>query len=274
MQWDAKQLALVREAAIAGHSLSGGLSALSKANYAQDGLYGHAFFGLSVGMERTLKLIFILDMLINDNRFPADKELRGFSHNLVELFEKAEEIRVRHAIKPASLVSKGVERSIIVFLSSFAESTRYYNLDFLTDSKKVSKGVKDPIAEWFTVVGERIFAKHLTPRRRAEIEHNAKVIGKLMGDYAHVAHTAEDGSALNTARDASYQAGLNKTLQKYGTFYCARICRYMYVILSSLHRISMSDVKLLQIPFLDELYYPFDNEDSYLIRQKTFPPRS
>jgi hypothetical protein len=50
--------AFTREAAIAGQSIGAGLAALRKANYAATGLYSHAFFSLTIGLERMLKIIF------------------------------------------------------------------------------------------------------------------------------------------------------------------------------------------------------------------------
>jgi hypothetical protein len=73
--WNPTQLALLREAGIAGNSLSAGLAALRKANYAQVGIYSQAFFNLSTGFERFFKLLYILDRLIESRSFPTDKDL-------------------------------------------------------------------------------------------------------------------------------------------------------------------------------------------------------
>jgi hypothetical protein len=63
--------AFAREAGIAGHSISSGLTALRQVNYAQKGLYNQAFFGLSIGLERLLKLIALIDFaLLNHGTYP------------------------------------------------------------------------------------------------------------------------------------------------------------------------------------------------------------
>jgi hypothetical protein len=67
-------IAFCREAAIAGQSISAGLAALRKANYVATGLYSHSFFSLSVGLERLLKLIYLIDHAIkNDGAYPTER---------------------------------------------------------------------------------------------------------------------------------------------------------------------------------------------------------
>lgn len=89
--FSAQWTALTREAAIAGQSISGGPTALRRANYAATGLYNHAFFSLSIGIEGLLKLIFLIDYAIRNNgRFPSHVDFkRRFGHDLMKLYEYA-----------------------------------------------------------------------------------------------------------------------------------------------------------------------------------------
>jgi hypothetical protein len=57
----AEQLALLREAEIAAQSLYVGLTALRKADFSRQDLYSHAFFCLSIGLERIAKLTILID---------------------------------------------------------------------------------------------------------------------------------------------------------------------------------------------------------------------
>ncbi len=103
--WNADQLALLREAGIAGNSISAGLAAIRKANYATPGLYGHAFFSFSVGLERMLKLIYIMSYLIENNQYPTDKHLRDLGHNIKVLFDKSKNIQIKYGAQPAKAAS-------------------------------------------------------------------------------------------------------------------------------------------------------------------------
>src|SRR5258708_559970 len=112
------------------YSIFAGLSALNRANYAQTGLYSYAFFSLSIGLERVLKLIFLIDHEIQTGTSPTNKELRIYGHNIEKLFEY---VNSRYALFPA-IISYGkelgeIEKNIIAFISKFADGTKYYNLD-------------------------------------------------------------------------------------------------------------------------------------------------
>ena len=54
---DISHLALNREAGIAAELIASGVTLLGRASYARAGLYGQAFFNLSIGFERTAKLM-------------------------------------------------------------------------------------------------------------------------------------------------------------------------------------------------------------------------
>jgi hypothetical protein len=148
-------------------------------------------------------------------------------------------------------------------------SSRYYNLDLLTG--RVNKAQQtDPIAEWYQRIGSRILRQHYSAKRRQRDKQSARIIESMIGSFTAVLHTAEEGHALTDVRSASLRTGENKIIQKYGTFYCAKVVRFLYMILYDLnheaHRVK------LPIPYLYELFFPFMNEDSYLLSRKTFLP--
>ena len=87
----------LREAALIRTCLNTGLNSLARANHADTGLYSQAFFNLHAGLERLLKLVYIIDVaLTNDGTVPTDEDLRKrFGHDLVPLFAMAGEVRSR-----------------------------------------------------------------------------------------------------------------------------------------------------------------------------------
>ena len=143
-QWRAMQ----RESQLAAEQIVLGVTALGQANHPQPGLYSQAFSGLSIGIERAGKLIFVADHAIqNSGTFPADRQLRDIGHDINVLLPKCEEIGTRYdparsfAARPVDSIHRGIEET----LSSFATRLRYYNLSFLAGS---ATNQTDPIALW------------------------------------------------------------------------------------------------------------------------------
>jgi hypothetical protein len=216
----------------------------------------------------------LLDFAIcNGGVYPNDAYFRDLGHDLVRLYA---EVRRVHARLPNSdrryeIPVIGVENDIIVFLSRFAKSTRYYNLDFLAGRSQPKSSI-DPIAEWYADIGSQILAANYSKRARERDKHNAGMMEALMGPISMVRFSAEDGQELNTIEAASLRTGENKVLQKFGTFYCAKIARFAFLILRDVehetHAAGLDDV-----PALHEFFFPFMNDDSYLMSRKTFPAR-
>src|SRR5581483_8581050 len=126
----------MREAELTKHLLAAGLGSLVKANHMETGLFSHAFFNLSVGLERLLKLIYIIDHVGQQGDVPTDETMRKkFSHDLEKLHAEAMTIKARlaaddHSFKWAQPDPELTLRVIRV-LAEFARTARYYNLDYL-----------------------------------------------------------------------------------------------------------------------------------------------
>lgn len=270
--WSPTQLALVREAGIAGNSLSAGLTALRKANYATPGMYSHAFFSLSIGLERTLKLIYILDHLLSNDSFPSNMDLKDVGHNIEKLVGRALSIKDKHQFitGETGLLADSIEMDIVRFMSRFAKTSRYYNLNYVTGAAS-KEAQSDPIADWYSTVGKRVLKKHFTKRVETRVRRNAEIISDRTGHMTSVQFTAEDGTPLTDVFTASYHTGKTDVLRKYGTLYAARLCRVIYYLLWGVERKCQGED--IAAPYLTELFFPFMNEDSYLLGIKTFPPR-
>jgi hypothetical protein len=129
--------------------LTTGLTALRKADLNDPGMYYTAFFQLSIGLERLLKSIFVIDTIAATGSPPSEKELRRYSHDLLELLAAA----TKSDSPPSSsvletLAEGGVNRLIFSFLSKFAKRTRYFNLDALSGNVALT----DPIDDWDEIV--------------------------------------------------------------------------------------------------------------------------
>ena len=171
--------ALAREAGVAAEQMAIGVTALSRANYAQQAYYGQAFFALSIGFERAAKLAFIVDhVLENRGDFPPHSSLKKQGHYLHKLLEISDEIAERHGLTienirlPRTLIHNG----IIQVLSDFASNiTRYYNLDLVTMDPRVAE-VSDPIRAWYDMVIAPVLEKHYDAQRQKKYQRNAEII--------------------------------------------------------------------------------------------------
>lgn len=135
---------LTKETSLASTSISQGLTALRKAHFAQKGLYYQAFFLLTIGIERILKLTIIVKNIVEKDKFPENKELKKHSHNLKDLF-----IHVSSSLRPEDnfLVQNDLYLPILEFLSNYSSTSRYYNLDTLSGKTHFI----DPIHEWHNI---------------------------------------------------------------------------------------------------------------------------
>lgn len=272
MQWDARQIALIREAAISGNLLSVGLSALKKTNFTKLGLYGEGFFSLSMGLERLLKIVCLLDWFITNNRFPSDQEMRCFGRDIEDLFARVDDIRQKHKVRNDALIPPdSIEHELFRYISNFSMSTMYFNMDFFTAGPKAGRS-DDPVSEWFDPVASKIFAKHLLDKQRAKISHHAALVDELTENLSLVGMKSSIKAKPQDIEAA--QQELNKVLQKYVAFYCARICRYLYEILVVVTRAAQSTTAAVEIPSLDGLFFPFETDDASLLSRKTFPMRA
>lgn len=182
---------LEQEGCLAHACLCNGLTALRQANLGdKKGHFYPAFFELSIGLERMLKLIVILDhMAENELVPPSENEVRDFGHELTTLFVRAKEVSVRRC--PSILTKlRDDELGIVLlnFLHRFAQSSgRYSNLNKLTGGKQ--QDIQDPLAQWGAVASE-IIRTRASKRDRARIQATGafahqklgSVSSSLMGD--------------------------------------------------------------------------------------------
>jgi hypothetical protein len=85
---------LEQEGLLAQACLCNGLTALRRANLGdKKGLFYSAFFELSIGFERVLKLVLILDHMARNQLVPPDsKAVEDYGHKLRALFDAAKSV--------------------------------------------------------------------------------------------------------------------------------------------------------------------------------------
>ncbi|MBE3667261.1 hypothetical protein BOO35_19600 [Vibrio navarrensis] len=147
-----KFVLLQQEGFLTQSSLCQGLTNLRKANIGDQerGLFYSAFFQLSIGIERLMKLTVLLDyMLENKLRVMTDKQLKHqYGHKIKDLYSAVQTIAVRHEIPVDGFFDEGTEWNIVHFMHEFALTARYYNLS------KLSGGAnsQDPLSAWWNII--------------------------------------------------------------------------------------------------------------------------
>ncbi|AJP51164.1 hypothetical protein [Pseudomonas simiae] len=146
---------LQQEGHLARASLLSGIDLLLKANLDESkiGNFYSAFFQLTIGFERILKLVVITNhMLENNYTPPTDEELRRkYGHNIKSTYLHALKVRNKWGYeKVVAPVSGSVEDKILDFLESFGNKARYYNLRELNNTT----ADRGPLGNWYTICKE------------------------------------------------------------------------------------------------------------------------
>jgi len=164
--FDRRFALLVQECHLTRTTLLSGFDLLLKANVYQDkdGFFYSAFFEISIGLERLLKLAVITHhMLVNNYRTPTIRELRGkYGHDISSLHDEAMRIMsiyFRGKSRSTSPLDE-VDSALVGFFSEYAVGSRYFNLNEICEAK-LGQG---PVSQWFKLAHE-VFRTHTASHR-------------------------------------------------------------------------------------------------------------
>jgi hypothetical protein len=161
---------LAQECDLAKASLLGAFTAFVYMDVNRTGTMYSAFFQAGVGLERLMKLVVLIDHNIkHDLANPTNEQLKRIGHDLVVLYDRCSALAVELALEPAEWFrDDSPERKLLVFLSTFAKGSRYYNLDAISG---VSRAV-DPVKEWIQL-HQQIAETHIPYRVREKLNEEA-----------------------------------------------------------------------------------------------------
>lgn len=262
---------MIREASIAAESLYSGLNSLGKANYAQESLYAHAFFGITTGLERMAKLAILVETRTRlDGQYPTDAELRSkYAHNLIKLFARVDEIRTEYQGELEwELPDRAIADKALSILAEFATTTRYYNMKMIVGEKGV-ESQRDPIAAWMAEIGEWALRTKYSERRAREDQEHADRAELALGAHSIVAHTAEDGTPIVSIREMALRSRQFPIVQREGTKVCVYLARHVSELLWVL-AMKAQNARADDIPDLGDFFRVLHNDDDYFRRRKTF----
>jgi hypothetical protein len=224
-----EEFLLKRECSLAALSIGQGLTLIRKYDFVKHGYANQAFFMLSIGLERLLKIILIYDFRIkNSGRFPDNGVLKKAGHNIRSLFQSAVDIAKNTGNYDlyAPLEADGIFDQIIGFLTEFAQSSRYYNLDILTGK---SNDTGEPLRTWDSVINKIIVERHYKyNEKKAETISN---IVSPMEDIILVSFNDEKGRSVGNLKDFYLNGMTVDVKQKYSMFYTYCIVRFLSQLL-------------------------------------------
>lgn len=174
---------LEQEGLLARACLCNGLTSLRKANLGdKKGLFYSSFFELSIGFERTMKLILILDHMARNQLVPPDsKAIESYGHKLISLFDAAKAVSTARGLNSLqAFTTDSLSIKILEFLDSFAHpGGRYANINKLTGHRHQT--MADPIVQWGEIANQ-IIREHATNRQRQQIRSNGQAVSAALGD--------------------------------------------------------------------------------------------
>lgn len=249
-----------KEASLAATSLGNGLTYLRKTSFAGKGYYYQAFFSLSTGVERLIKLILIQDYRLKYNKFPDNKYIKKYSHNLNDLFDKAKELAKDYSVQNElqEINRDDIFTKIIESLSAFANSTRYYNLDTLTNSNKQQI---DPLVSWSEVTDE-IAKRHFKNKSNNALEEFAKDVSEV----SIVFHSDEKGNPITNFEDYFTISRIAEVTQKYSVLYTGIIIRFLAKLFRKIERERGTPLDVYVF------FAIFIQENGYFLRKKIWDP--
>lgn len=143
---------LQQEGHLARASLLSGIDLLLRSNLEERkvGNFYSAFFQLTIGFERLLKLVIITNhMLENRYNSPTDGDLKkNHGHKIKATYMQALLIRNKWGVEKVAPPDSGsTEDRILSFLEDFANKTRYYNLRELNNTM----ADRGPLGDWCSI---------------------------------------------------------------------------------------------------------------------------
>lgn len=223
-----------RETSLAAGLVCAGVNSLGRANYADLGDYYVALFGLSNGIERLGKLIWVADFRTSQGRSPTDAELRKLGHKLPEIVNAVRDVDRKAGLElNYPFPDDHMTEAVLDALTMFADASRGRYANFETIGGASSP--HDPVTYWWSRVVEPILATHFDGTARQErAERDAGQVEALIGEYSMVRHLDESGGRISDVRRGSYRSSQNALAQTYGRFYTLRLVRWMSEVFAGL----------------------------------------
>ncbi len=261
-------LLIQQEGYLMSTSLCTGLTALRSASLNNKGAFYSALFNLSVGIERLLKAIIIMEYMLNNNlQVPSKKQLKDFGHNIKELHKSAVEIANKRQVSviPINELSS-IDKGIIYLINDFALTSRYHNLDALSSSHLR----EDPLAIWGDIIFE-ILKEDVSEYQKQKIFGEAVVFGEAIEQHSITLMHGLDRKKLSTI-EALALPGLHDQAVKFAVLRIINFLMPLKQLIKTLSNMSYTlDLPMPPYPFMQEFLQWLWDDRRYVLRKKRWP---
>ncbi len=267
---------LEQEGLLAQACLCNGLTALRRANLGdKKGLFYSAFFELSIGFERVLKLVLILDHMARNQLVPPDsKAVEDYGHKLCALLDAARSVcAVRNVTALDGFQANSLPILILGFLDDFAHpGGRYSNINKLTGHKH--QKMVDPIARWGEI-SSQIMQTQATPRERERAQMIGQMASIAFGDAAASLMSDLDQQHMDVA-PLHVRASELDTAAKYAIYALVTLIAVLRDVIDSLCDSAWAVNLAAQsgaadVPAMKEFFQFAWAERQYVMRKRRWP---
>jgi len=266
-KFPASFILLQQEGYLMSSCLSRGLTDVRIANVNKGILYS-GFFNLSIGIERLLKVIIVIDhMLQHDLSVPTKKQMKAYGHDIVNLYDTCVEIGKKRYTQIQSRSEMDViDHELLSFLSDFAITTRYHNLDALSKSQSNL----DPLLRWNNLITS-ILDNDVSAKQRDKIIAQAKAISTAIDDVTFTFMHGLDQNSLTTT-DVMALPGLHNQAARFAVL---RLIKKLSTIRDLLANVSHEaynlDTPLPPFPQMQEFLQWLWDDRQYVLNKKKWP---
>jgi len=256
---------LLKEASLSSMNLGVGLTFLRKYNFAQLGFIYQAFFSLSIGIERLIKLIILYEYLCLHNDYPPNNFLKSKGHDINLLFIEAKSLSKKYSASKFfdKLDESLIYANILTNLSDFAKTNRYFALDKLSGIDNS----EDPVARWDREINSIIIDLHFNPN--TENNRNMMMLSGIFNEKnASFKHHDEQDRVISKSQDYFFQSITSVTKQKYSMYYCFCIIKALCELQRNQHDILFSNA------FLYEFFIIFRIDYAKALTKKSWNPHA
>lgn len=243
-----KERLLANEADLTRAMLVSGLNSLRRAKISLKGEYYQAFFSLSIGFERMLKVIYIRDYRAKHNGdFPEGEDLKKLSHNLIKLWDEVGMNKLER-----------IHKEILEFLDAFAGYARYYNIDIMGNRGGKNQQKGDILERW-----SHIQKKILDSSGKERYMPNNQKFVKMLDEKSVVGIYNLEGQLLTSLSGLIHEEINIEIIQGYSVQYVFEIIKMMY------YKIVEIEKQDYRMPIIKEFFSYFtDYWKPYQIRNR------
>lgn len=271
--FDKKFSLLAQEAHLAKNTLLSGFDLLLKANFFQDkdGYFYSAFFHISIGMERILKLAVVTDyMLSNNYQTPTIKQMKkNFSHDINTLYGESLNMMplYRH---PNAIVQfrTNNDDALIDFFTEYGSGSRYFNLNEVCEAKMD----RSPLEKWRDL-SSSIYEEYTPPKIRQKSALNLMYkMDRTGSSNGFTSHVDEYGHPMTTF-DCFHRQYVIKKSAPLIIWRLIQVLRPIYFLLEAMaHKATDYEIEnkitSMVIPHYEDFFYFLLAEKSTIKRRK------